>query len=225
MRAHHAVFGVVQLAVFDHQRDFPELLGDFIAGFRGQGFGFGIQTFDHGFQAVVGFIIGKDVVGLVGYGFQDLQRGGGVGARPQDVAAHLDQGIRQWVEKAFARQDQVQRVCGARVACGVGDGIGDGDGQVRQHGFGQIIDQGGFDVSAAAFERQRQVEGDGGDGFGVGFQTVGAGDGGEVQRDGDFAFGDAVVILRRELLFEAAFAVAGDLGGGGDRWGRGRGWR
>ena len=100
-----------------------------------------------------------------------LIRAGRIHAVPQDVAPHLDQGGGKRIEEALAVQCDFVGGRGAFVARGVSDGEGHGHGQVGEDVFREVIDKGGCDVGAAAFDghhvgpQSRQQVGDGvGDG-------------------------------------------------------------
>jgi len=208
--------GVGQIAILDDKRDLPQFFGHGVTRGHIEVGTVAVEVADQDAQAQIGLFVADEAFGFVGDGFQDLADASGVGAVPQQVAPHLDQGGGEGVKEAAARQDGFQWQSTGGLACGVGGGKGHRDRQVRQQILGQVIDQRLIDLVAVAFHRHRQVERDRLDRLGVGGQAITAVDGGKVERDGDVALDDAVIVGRGEGLLEAAVRLAVHRAFGGD---------
>ena len=104
LRALHPVKRGLQVPLFDHQGDGPQLFGDCIAVFDGQGSLLGLKVADQDAKVKKGTVVTDKALGRVGYGFQKLDSAGGVDAVPQDIAPHFDKGSGKGVEKALAGQ-------------------------------------------------------------------------------------------------------------------------
>ena len=100
--------GVAEVAVLDLHRGLPERLGDLVAD-RGDVVGLlgGVEAADRGADDEVGARAVEQALGQVGGGAQHLGDAAGVGGRPQQVAALLDQRLRQRVVEAAHRQHRL----------------------------------------------------------------------------------------------------------------------
>ena len=197
----------------------PQFFGNFIAGRGLQIGGVRIQPLQRHAQTQIGALIADKPFGFVGDRFQDLHAAWRVQAVPDDIAAHFDQRGGQRIKEPPTRQGQLDRLCGAGLACGIGDGIGHRHRQVGKHMFGQIINQGGLDICAVAPYGQRQVENNRIGGFWGDFQAEFARRGSQIKADADLTFGDAVIIGGGEFLFETSVRLAADFGCRNNRWG------
>ena len=122
LRPAQAFLGRGEVAFFDQKGDAPQFRRQQVARFHRHRRAIPVQRTDHLAQAQVAGIVAEQAHGLIGHRFEDLRGAGGVGAGPQQVAAHFDQAGGEGVEKAAAGQGDVQRFRDAGLASGIGDG-------------------------------------------------------------------------------------------------------
>ena len=154
LRGAHSFQRVRQAPILQQHRSLPQGLGQAVAGVGGQiaaiqqphgGAQFGIQ------------VVLDEPFGLPGDGAQDLGAAAGILARPQQVAAQLDQRGRERVEEPPPRQGQRHRIGLARLVDPVHRAQRDGHGQVGPGVAGQILGQLALNLAAIA-ARQGQVQ-------------------------------------------------------------------
>ena len=216
LRALQPLLGIVEIALLNHQRDLPQLLGHLVAQFRRQAARLCLQP-PHGHpQPQPGLLVGDHALRRMGDGAQDLHRARGIGARPHQIAPHLDQGRGDGVKEPLAGQRHRNRLGNAFLPRRIHSGKGQRHRQIGQHRLRQIIHQRADELFTLALARQGQVQHHRGHIGRIGGQTKAAVHLVEIQRNGHLTARDAIVVADLKLLLETPAPLAPDLTLGAD---------